>query len=296
LNLKLVRQRRLSSFRKVALGSWRTAHDPSVYGSVELRMEQATAYLRAFRSATGRRATVTHLVGKACAMAIQQTPEANAVLRFGRVYLRQGIGVFFQVALTEVDGAIDLSGLVIHDIDQKSLVAICDEFEQKVDLVRTGRDPDLERTKRSMSLIPGFLVFWALRAMAFVIYTLNLSPRLFGLPRDPFGSVMVTNVGSLGLDVAYPPLVPYARVPMLIATGQVMEAPVVEQGAVAVGQVMRVCVTFDHRFIDGVHAARMAKTLRAWIEDPFHHFDALGPSPPGEESPPAKPTTSRTTD
>jgi hypothetical protein len=278
LNLKLVRQRRLSSFRKVALGSWRTAHDPSVYGSIELRMEQATAYLAAFRAATGRRATVTHLIGKACAMAIQGTPEANAILRFGRLYLREGIGVFFQVAVVESE-VIDLSGLVIHDMDQKSLVDICDEFEQKVELVRAGRDPEIQRTKRSLRFVPGLLVFWALRAMAFIIYTLNLPPALLGLKRDPFGSVMVTNVGSLGLDVAYPPLVPYSRVPLLVATGRVTEAPVVENGAIAVGKVMRVSVTFDHRFIDGVHAANMAKTLRAWMEDPFHHFDAIEPEP-----------------
>jgi pyruvate/2-oxoglutarate dehydrogenase complex dihydrolipoamide acyltransferase (E2) component len=291
VNLKLVRQRQVSSFRKVALGTWRTAYDPSVYGSIELRMEQALAYLAAFREATGRRATVTHLVGKACAMAMRDTPEANATLRFGRVYLRQDVGVFFQVAVSEADGAIDLSGLVIQDMDQKSLLTICDEFAQKVELVRTRRDPDLERTKRSTALIPGFLVFWALRLMAFIIYTLNLPAWLLGLPKNPFGSVMVSNVGSLGLDVAYPPLVHYARVPLLLAIGRVSEAAVVEGGVLAVGQVMRVSVTFDHRFIDGVHAANMAKTLRAWIEDPFHHFDALTPKPhptPAETTPSAE--------
>ena len=38
---------------------------------------------------------------------------------------------------------------------------------------------------------------------------------------------------------------------------------------------MKVNVTFDHRFIDGVHAAAMAKTLRAWLEHPFEHFDSV---------------------
>jgi pyruvate dehydrogenase E2 component (dihydrolipoamide acetyltransferase) len=84
---------------------------------------------------------------------------------------------------------------------------------------------------------------------------------------------MITNVGSLGLDVAYPPLVHYARLPMLIALGAIQDAPVVENGAVVVGKTMKVNVTFDHRFIDGAHAAAMAKTLRAWIEQPFEHFD-----------------------
>ena len=95
------------------------------------------------------------------------------------------------------------------------------------------------------------------------------------IPRDPFGSIMITNIGSLGLEQAYVPLVPYSRVPLLVAMGAVEDVPLVEDGAVVVGKVMRVCATFDHRVLDGSHAAAMSKTLRAWMEHPFEHFDAL---------------------
>ena len=40
-NLELVRKDDVSSFRKIAIGTWRTAYDPSVYGTVELRMDKA---------------------------------------------------------------------------------------------------------------------------------------------------------------------------------------------------------------------------------------------------------------
>src|SRR5258708_8772813 len=128
-NLEIVRKRNLSMFRKIALGTWGTVGDPSVYGTVELRMEKALEYLAAFKAKTGRRATVMHLVAKAAAAALRATPEANAVLRFRRLYLRKKVGVFFQVALTDAGpDAIDLSGLVLHEVDEKSLAQICDEF------------------------------------------------------------------------------------------------------------------------------------------------------------------------
>jgi len=38
---------------------------------------------------------------------------------------------------------------------------------------------------------------------------------------------------------------------------------------------MRLCATFDHRILDGAHAAAMAKTVRAWMEHPFEHFDPI---------------------
>jgi pyruvate/2-oxoglutarate dehydrogenase complex dihydrolipoamide acyltransferase (E2) component len=96
-----------------------------------------------------------------------------------------------------------------------------------------------------------------------------------GIPKDPFGSIMITNIGSLGLNTAYVPLVPYARVPILIATGAVKDEAVVAHGQIVPGKVMRVNATFDHRFIDGFHASVMARVLRQWIEHPFDHFDKL---------------------
>jgi pyruvate dehydrogenase E2 component (dihydrolipoamide acetyltransferase) len=120
---------------------------------------------------------------------------------------------------------------------------------------------------------------WSLRVASFVAYTLNVDPTFLGVPRDAFGSVMVTNVGSLGLDIAYPPLVPYSRVPILLAVGAVHDKPVAQDGRVVVAKTMNVSVTFDHRFIDGVHAATMAKVLRTWMEDPFTHFDRVDDAP-----------------
>jgi pyruvate dehydrogenase E2 component (dihydrolipoamide acetyltransferase) len=275
-NLALVRKRRMSAFRKIAIGTWKTVGDPSVYGTIELRMDRALEYLARFQEKTGRRATVLHLVAKAAAAALRATPEANAILRFSGLYLRQDVSIFFQVAMTDGGAdAVDLSGLVVHDVDKKSLVELCDEFRDRVDLVRARKDKQLEQTRQTMRRIPGFLLRWSLRFISFVAYTLNLSPAIFGVPRNAFGSLMITNVGSLGLDIAYPPLVPYSRVPILMAIGAVREGPVVEDGRIVVGKVMNLSVTFDHRFIDGVHAAQMAKILRAWIDDPFAHYDSL---------------------
>jgi len=273
MNVKLGRKQKLSAFRKIAIGTWRTAYDPTVYGTVELRMDRALEYMAAFRGATGKRVTVSHLAAKAIAAAFQETPSANAVLRWNSLYLRQSVGVFFQVAIVD-DGpdGIDLSGFVMHEVEQKSLAGICDEFQEKVHLVRARQDADLERARKIMQRVPSFLLPWILRVTSFFAYTLNLNMSFFGVPKDAFGSVMITNVGSLGLDVVYPPLVPYARLPMLIALGAIQDTPVVENGAVVVGKTMKVNVTFDHRFIDGVHAAAMAKTLKAWFEQPFEHF------------------------
>ncbi|HWB74347.1 MAG TPA: 2-oxo acid dehydrogenase subunit E2, partial [Nannocystaceae bacterium] len=111
-----------------------------------------------------------------------------------------------------------------------------------------------------------------MRLLSFLNYTLNLDLRWAGIPRDPFGGAMVTNIGSLGLEGAYVPLVPFSRVPIVIALGAVEDAPCVREGALAIEKIMRVFATFDHRIVDGAHAAKMVKIVRAWFERPFEHF------------------------
>ena len=43
-------------------------------------------------------------------MVLHEMPDANAILRFNRIYLREDIGVFFQVAMEDPQtGELDLS-------------------------------------------------------------------------------------------------------------------------------------------------------------------------------------------
>jgi len=275
-NLELRPKENLSSFRRIAIGTWKTAYDPSVYGSLTLQMNEAVRYLEKFREVTGRKLTLTHMMAKAVAGVLEEMPDANAIMRWNRIYLRERIGVFFQVAMTDAaTGEIDLSGSTIHNANKLSLVEIYDTFNAQVEKVRAGKDKELEGTRQTFKSIPFFLLNTFLNTLGFFAFTLNLDLKKLGMPKDPFGSVMVTNVGSLGLEEAYVPLVPYSRVPLLIAMGAVKDEPVVKDGRVEVAQVMRVFATFDHRILDGTHAAKMVKSLRKWFEDPFAHFDPL---------------------
>ena len=70
--------------------------------------------------------------------------------------------------------------------------------------------------------------------------------------------------------------------PLLFAIGEAKQQVLVEDGRPAVGKVMNVNATMDHRVIDGFHASRIATVLREWIENPETHFDPLeaATSPP----------------
>ena len=161
------------------------------------------------------------------------------------------------------------------------MLLLCDEFQTTVDKVRSGKDENLEETRSTFKKIPYLLLNRVLDLIGFLCYTLNLDMRWAGIPKDPFGSVMITNIGSMGIEEAYVPLVPYSRVPLIIAAGAVQKTPVVVDDKVEVVQTMKCCATFDHRILDGSHAAKMCSVLRAWFDDPEAHF---GPIPQGTKN------------
>ena len=236
------------------------------------------AYIEAFRQRTGVRLTVTHLVAKAMGEALHRCPDANAILRFNKIYLRKRVTLSTLVVQTD-GGKVDLTSARIEDADKKSLMDIAKDLEEAVRRVRERRDVALEKGKGTIQKIPYLFLNTFTWLLSFFMYTLNLDMSRFGMPKDAFGSAIITNVGSLGLDTAYVPLAPYTRVPIFVAPGAVKEVPVVEDGKVVPGKVMNINATFDHRFIDGFHAGVLANTLREMLENPFESFDALPEAP-----------------
>lgn len=270
-NVDVVKKTHVSAFRKLALGTWQTAYDPSIYGSMQIRMEPALAYIEAFRQKTGKKLTVTHLVTKAVALALRACPDANAILRFNNIYLRQQVDISILVFM-EDNGQLDLSSAKLLRVDQKSLLEIVTELEEHVVKIRAKKDKVLEKTRQSLRRIPAICMNAFLKLLSFFSYALNLDLTFLGLPKDAFGGVVVTSIGPLGLDTAYVPLVPYSRVPIFVAPGEVHAVPVVDDGKVVPGQMMTLSATFDHRIVDGSHAAILAKTVKKVFADPFAAF------------------------
>ncbi len=257
-----------SLLRRLTLGAHTSPHDPSAYAALEVRMERALAYVEAFRTGSGQRLTVTHLVAKAAADALRRYPEANVILRWNRPWLRKHVGVCVLVVQPEHLGRVDLTTATVPEADTLSLSGFAAALEERVQRVRHRRDMVIERGKRRSSMIPGLLMGVALRLLSFVWYTLNVDLAWVGMPRDPFGSVAVSNVGSLGLERAYLAMVPYTRVALYLAPGAVRDEPVVEGDALVPGKLMTLTCTFDSRLIGQVLASRVLRHIGAILEDP----------------------------
>ncbi|MSP61186.1 MAG: 2-oxo acid dehydrogenase [Myxococcales bacterium] len=228
-----------------------------MYGILERR--------RQWTERTGQKApTVTAIVACAIAAVLRDHSQINGLICWGKIYQRKSVRLFLQAAVD--DAGKELSGILIADADKKSLGEIVAELQEKAAAIRQDRDPNFKRVKSSFGRIPLFLMRFVLNTISFLTYSLNLDLRWAGVPQDAFGSVMITSIGSLGLDQAFAPLVPYSRVPLLLAVGAIKDQAVVVDGVIVAAPMFKICATFDHRFVDGIHAAKMALALRRLLE------------------------------
>ncbi len=271
-NVKIGPPLKLSAFRKVAIGTWQSAGDPSVYSILTFDIRPAAAFMEKVQEKTSDKITMTHFFGKAVAYVLAQHPELNCILRWGKLYPRENIDIFFQVA-SDKKGE-DLSGYTIRNADRKSVREMAEELSRGANKIRTQGDPDYKKMKQSLKFLPSILSWWIIQFTAFIQYNLNRWHPAIGTPQDSFGSVMITNIGSLGLELALAPLVPYSRTPCVLTLGAIHKAPVVVDGdRVEVAPVIKIGVNFDHRLIDGMHASKMSRVLNDIFRNPEKYLD-----------------------
>jgi pyruvate dehydrogenase E2 component (dihydrolipoamide acetyltransferase) len=79
------------------------------------------------------------------------------------------------------------------------------------------------------------------------------------------GTFSITNVGVLGGDWATP-IINYPETAIL-ATMRIADRARVAEGRIVVRKTLPLCLSFDHRVIDGAEAARFATDLRKILED-----------------------------
>ena len=255
-----------SSWRRLSLGAWEGPQDPSIYGWLDIDVTRARAYLDGLNRAQPVKVTLTHVVGKALALAIAAQPEINAVVRRGRqVYVRDTVDLFFQVAY---EGGENLSGAKITAADQKSVIELASELGQKAARIREHAQHELKDSDDRLRHIPALMRRTVLRAIELGIYDLGLDLSALGVPSDAFGSAMITNIGVFGLPRALAPLVPFTRVPIVITVGAIHDAPVAEEGRVVVRPIVTLGVTLDHRLLDGYQAGKLAERFQAVLRDP----------------------------
>ena len=263
----------LTTYRKVAISRWQHPRDPSTYTWVDLPIEEAEAFLKAYPADV--RPSLTHYIAKILADCLEEHPALNHLLRPGGLQRRARTDVFITTML-KTGGSLDLSGFTLRDVPKLSLGEMARLSEDAVSALRRGDDAETKRTDRLTARTPVWLLRGLLAFQDFVHYVLNISLRRFGLPDDRFGSCIISNFGVLGIENALVPLSPYCRCPLIVGVGRPRPLPVVRDGAVVVAECVTISFTFDHRYADGAHGGLLMRRFQKIFLHPARYASAFG--------------------
>lgn len=257
---------KMSIRRKLAIASWGEPSEGNIYGKLTVDMTRSLRYLEELRGRSGEKVTVTHLVGKAIAEALRRAPTLNGRIRLGEYIPFDTVDIAFLVAL---EGGNDLAKAKVCDVDKKSIVELAHELADRTSRLRGGGDNDFEKSKGAVKALPTWMLRPVVAATGFLASSIGLTLKPLGIQPFPFGSCIITNVGMFGVDEAFVPPTPFARVPLYVLIGAVREHAVVKDGQIVAQKQLTITATIDHRFIDGAQLAVLAKTVRSVLEDPW---------------------------
>ena len=232
-----------------------------ILGTLQLNMTKANQYIAARQKTSGWHLTATHIVLRALGKALSMAPSMTGHLVFGSYCSAPTVDISCLVAL---DDGNDFGVCRLREIDKMNMEDVCNCLRDGT----TKMGSSQRNRNESMSLLPT----WIIRLMRNVFEWLGDAcdvriPQV-GIEPFMFGSCLVTSVGMMGLDMAFPPTSLCSQVPMLVNIGSVMDEAVVVNGKVEVRPMLTLTTTIAHRYADGPEVARMAKSLKEFVENP----------------------------
>jgi len=81
------------------------------------------------------------------------------------------------------------------------------------------------------------------------------------------GTFSISNLGAYGIDVFNPIITPGQSA--ILGVCRIVEKPAVVNGQLEIRSMMNLCLSFDHRVMDGAPAAQFLKTVRDLLESPY---------------------------
>eukprot|EP00056_Hartaetosiga_gracilis_P005660 m.87356 g.87356 ORF g.87356 m.87356 type:complete len:378 (+) comp12239_c0_seq2:181-1314(+) len=254
--------------RKMIISTWRSPSEASILGMLDIRAEKLVDFLKKQSEKDEVKITVTHAAIKAIGMVLKASPSVNGHIMFGRFYPSKTADIGCLVTMPSSKGS-DLGNAKIKNADSSPLASISTKLEKLANNLRKGRDSEHESRKLLLRLLPTFLLQPMLVVAAWIA-SAGISIPALGVSAHPMGTCLVTSVGMLGLDFAFPPFTPFANTPVLMMIGRMSRKPVVDQetGEVSSALMLPIFFNVDHRYVDGAEGAAMAKRFKDILENP----------------------------
>jgi pyruvate dehydrogenase E2 component (dihydrolipoamide acetyltransferase) len=234
-------------WRVTSAAIYTTPTDSRVYGTLDIDVTEAKKFLDRKRE-EGVKLTMVHLTTAVLARAIGfDVPEMNCFIRRGAIVGREHLDVMVPV---QVGGEAGVTPAIIRNAHARKVTDIAEDIRSKASRSRDGEEIKAAKNKYVLNRIP-----WPLRRPVFlrlkwITVDRGIEIKALGLSAHSFGSFVVSDIGSFGLNTGMTALMPAAKVPCVVVLGKIEEKPVVRNGEIVVRTILPLTGTFDHRVVD----------------------------------------------
>ena len=253
-----------TDWRRVASSIYRKPTDSKVFGSVELDVTELEHFVSEKRK-KGTKITLTHIMVLTVARALKNdVPELNTFMRRGRVVHRDSIDAM--VSVLQADG--QMGSIKVPDADRLNLEQLAKIMAADIQQSRQGNENKTMKRKDILSSIP-----WPFRRWFFWLYKTitvhgGISIPFLGLSTNSFGSFVITNIGSIGLETGFPALLPSSNVAFVLVMGGISKKPVVINDEIVIRRIMSLSIVMDHRLVDASHGGKLFRYIKYMVKNP----------------------------
>ncbi|WP_423127479.1 2-oxo acid dehydrogenase subunit E2 [Gaoshiqia sp. Z1-71] len=247
-----------SHWRTVAATIYKKPTDSKIFGAVELDVTELEQFITDKRK-QGLKITPTHVFVLIVARALkQEIPEFNTYIKRGKVVSRQQIDAM--VSVLQASG--QMGSVRIPEADKLNLGSLADLMKKEIQESRQGEENQAMQAKNMLSSFP-----WPFRNWIFWLYktvTINwgISVPFTGLSSDSFGSYVISNIGTLGLETGFPALLPSSNVAFVLIMGGISKKPVVSHDEIVIRRIMSLSIVIDHRVADASHGGKLFRFIK----------------------------------
>jgi len=209
-----------------------------------------------------------HLFIAAYIRTVAHKPGLNRFISGQKIYSRNKITISMVVKRNLASDSNETS-IKVDFSPRDTIYDVYRKLNEKIDEIKASEDEnDAEKIAASFSKLPG-LVFRFAVWLLFLLDYFDLLPKAI-LKASPFhGSMMITDLGSLGINPIYHHLYNFGNLPVFISFGAKRRAiEVSDEGRLVERKYVDYKLFLDERICDGFYYASALKYIKYYLRNP----------------------------
>ena len=262
------RLKSLDAYYQITPFLMKTRQDASNYFMDSLEVTEIDKFLKKLRSEGYKGIGLLHLFIAAYIRTVSQRPALNRYICGQRIYSRSAIEDVMTVKKELKSDAGETSIKVMFE-PTDTLIDVYNKMNEQVAIVREHTaETSTDNVAALFMKLPRFVLRMAIRFVEFLDYY-NLLPQFLHEASPFHASVIISDIGSLGIPPIYHHLYDFGNIPIFVTLGAKRKAYELNRnGEVVERKYVDYTIVQDERICDGFYYAQSFKFLKAYMKNP----------------------------